>query len=375
MVSDTDATQCTSQLDFLALALIPGIGPILQTRLVEHFGSAAAVLDAPVSLLQQVEGLGPELARRIRSGHPREAAQAELARCDRARLRILTYADHCYPELLREIPDPPQALHVRGADLVPRELAVAIVGTRQATEYGRQQAYRLAAALSRAGFTIVSGLARGIDAAAHRGTLDVGGRTIAVLATGVEQIYPPQHADLAAEILPKGTLVSEITASDTPRRGAFPRRNRIITGLSVGVIVVEASLQSGALVSARHAMEQGRDVLVLPGRADSLASAGCHQLIRDGATLITGPEHVIEALGPLAQPVTLPDGHALHVPLELQLNPQERQVLDVIPTHGLLIDEVVRATGLPTGRVLSTLNALEIRRLVRREGGTRVTRI
>ncbi|MDA0659594.1 MAG: DNA-processing protein DprA [Planctomycetota bacterium] len=374
MSQDRTVDEPSSQVDTLALSLISGIGPITQRRLADRFGNASNALDASLDQLCEVEGVGRELARRIRAGRSREAARAEIARCHAAQITLLTYEEDDYPVLLREIPDPPQALHCRGERLADASLALAIVGTRHPTPYGCQQAQRLAAALSRAGFAIVSGLARGIDATVHRATLDAGGRTVAVLATGVEMIYPPQHVDLAAEIVHHGTLVSEITGADAPRRGAFPRRNRIITGLSLGVVVVEASLRSGALVSARHAAEQGRDVFVVPGRADSVSSAGCHQLIRDGAILVTQPEHILEALGPLAQPVVLPEGRLLQVPRELQLNPQESQVLEAIPPGGLLIDEVVRATGLPTGRVLSTLNALEIRHLVRREPGSRVVR-
>ena len=243
------------------------------------------------------------------------------------------------------------------------------------TQYGLRQAERLAGSLARAGLTIVSGLARGIDAAAHRGALAAGGRTIGVLASGVLNIYPPEHDKLAAEVAACGALLSEQPARSAPLAGTFPQRNRLISGLSLGVIVVEAAERSGALITARHAMEQGREVFAVPGNADSRASRGCHRLIRDGAKLIETADDVLEELGPLVEAAPGGDGQVVHHPAELLLNETERQVLAAIASEATQVDQVVTASGLPAASVLATLSVLEIRHLVRRLSGSTVVRL
>jgi DNA processing protein len=222
---------------------------------------------------------------------------------------------------------------------------------------------------------IVSGLARGIDAAAHRGAMTAGGRTLAVLAGGLLQVYPPEHAELAAQISQQGAVLGETPLQSQPRRGAFPRRNRLISGLSLGVVVVEASDRSGALITARHAIEQGREVFAVPGRVDQRNSRGCHRLLRDGAKLVETADDVLEELGPLVESTPDPSGRQLYRPAELQLNDQERSVLDAIrlePTH---VEQVVVRSQLPVQRVLATISVLEMRHLVRRVAGDRVTRL
>ena len=229
--------------------------------------------------------------------------QAEFDLCAANGIAILSERDPAYPRALREIHDPPGILFVRGEILPQDALAMAIVGSRHATQYGLAQAERLAGSLARAGLTIVSGLARGIDAAAHRGALAAGGRTLAVLGSGVLNMYPPEHAALADEVAAHGRG-DQRSRRRAARRlsGAFPQRNRIISGMSLGVLVVEASTRSGALISARHAMEQGREVFAVPGRVDSRMSHGCHRLIRDGAKLVETADDVLEELGPLVAP-------------------------------------------------------------------------
>ena len=265
-------------------------------------------------------------------------------------------------------------LFVRGAIEPNDALAIAIVGSRHATHYGQEQAERLAGSLARAGLTITSGLARGIDAAAHRGALSAGGRTLAVLGSGVLNVYPPEHDRLAAEVIARGALISESHVRAAPVSGAFPQRNRLISGMSLGVIVVEAALQSGALITARHAMEQGREVFAVPGRVDNRMSRGCHRLIRDGAKLVETAEDVLEELGPLVAAATRNDGTVVHHPAELLLNEPEQQVLAAIQGSPTSIDEVISASGLPTPQVLATLSVLEMRRLVRRISGNQVMR-
>ncbi|HEX5106384.1 MAG TPA: DNA-processing protein DprA, partial [Pirellulaceae bacterium] len=258
----------------LLLSLVPGIGPRLRKTLVEHFGSAAAVLAASASDLRNVPGIGTKNGRAIVAARQEIDVAAELDRCREQGVQLVTQTHPDYPQPLKSIFDPPGVLFVRGT-LAPTDgLAVAIVGSRHGTPYGITQAERLAAGLARAGYTIVSGLARGIDAAAHRGALKAGGRTLAVLGSGVLNVYPPEHLRLADEIIAQGAVLSENPPLSPPLPGAFPQRNRIVTGLSLGVIVVEASDRSGALISARHAAEQDREVFAVPGRVDSRMSRG-----------------------------------------------------------------------------------------------------
>jgi DNA processing protein len=266
-------------------------------------------------------------------------------------------------------------LFVRGR-LVPQDsLASGIVGTRHATQYGLRQAERLAASLARAGLTIVSGLARGIDAAAHRGALSAGGRTLAVLGSGVLNIYPPEHGKLADEVIAHGALVSESPPTAAPLAGVFPQRNRIISGLSLGSIIVEAGDRSGALITARLAMEQGREVFAVPGPVDSRNSRGCHRLIRDGAKLVEDADDVLEELGPLVAAVPRDDGQVVRHPAELMLSELEQQVLSALDSEPTSIDEIVAQTGLAVHHVLSTISVLEMRRLVRRLSGSTVARV
>ncbi len=236
-------------------------------------------------------------------------------------------------------------------------------------------AENLAQGLANAGLTIVSGLARGIDAAAHRGALKSDGRTIAVLGSGLLNMYPPEHQGLADEVRQRGVLLSESLPMNAPKAGCFPRRNRIVSGLSLGVIVVEASERSGALISARLAMEQGREVFAVPGRIDSRMSRGCHRLIRDGAKLVESVDDVLEELGPLSVPTIVDADNTIRHPAELKLSDQEKLVLNSISHEATNFDQIVVQTGLPPARVLSTISVLEIRRLVRRLSGTSLVRI
>jgi DNA processing protein len=356
------------------LSMIPGIGPLTQRNLLERFGSAGSVLRAPPSELRQVQGVGSQLSQAISTSR-RSNVIDEIKRCQTNDIRIVHMQGETYPRMLREIYDPPGVLYVRG-ELKPQDhLAIAIVGTRHATLYGRQQAERLGGALARAGLTIVSGLARGIDAAAHQGALEAGGRTIAVLASGVLNIYPAEHKELAENIVRNGALISEASTLSKPRPGSFPRRNRLITGISLGVIVVEAAPRSGALLTATHASEQGREVFAVPGRVDSRASRGCNRLIRDGAKLVESADDVLEELGPLVEAAPQEDGRVVHRPAELQLNDQERAVLDAIESDATNIETIVTTTGLPVHRVLSTISVLEMRKLIRRLSGTTVARM
>jgi DNA processing protein len=360
--------------DRLCLSLVAGVGPKLQRALIGHFGDAGAVLAASASQLRRVPGIGGKLSETIARAREDNDVAAELALCRASGIQVLTPEMPEYPQRLLEIYDPPGILYARGELRGEDALTIGIVGSRHATHYGATQAERLASALVRAGYTVASGLARGIDAAAHRGALVAGGRTVAVLGSGLLNIYPPEHVDLADEVASSGVLLSEAPPRARPLAGAFPQRNRLISGLSLGIIVIEASLRSGALITARHAMEQGREVFAVPGRIDNPLSKGCHALIRDGAKLIESVDDVLEELGPLARPAPTGDGRTIQHPVELQLNEIEQQVLAAIPAGATTIDEVVRASRLATPQVLATISALEMRRVVRRLGGNTIAR-
>jgi len=366
-------------IDKVRLCLIAGVGPRTRRTLLERFGTPRAVLQARPSELREVKGVGPKLTQKIGAAAEEIDAEAEIALCRQHGIDILTHpddgdAESDYPRMLREIHDPPGVLFLRGTLKPDDRLAIGIVGTRHATQYGLRQAERLAGSLARAGYTIVSGLARGIDAAAHRGALAAGGRTIAVLASGVLNIYPPEHGPLAEEVIAHGALLSESPPRAEPLSGAFPQRNRIISGMSLGLIVVEAGERSGALISARHAMEQGREVFAVPGQVDCRVAHGCHRLIRDGAKLVETADDVLEELGPLVEPTSREDGQVVRHPAELQLNDLEQKVLAAIGDEATSIDQIVAQSGLPVHRVLSTLSVLEIRHLIRRLSGTIVVR-
>ncbi|MGH6783545.1 MAG: DNA-processing protein DprA, partial [Sphingomicrobium sp.] len=272
--------------DLLCLSMVSGSGPNLFRALVKRLGSPTSVLDASMSRLRDVPGIGVKLAERIASARRESQVEEELANCERLGVRILTADSNDFPASLKSIPDPPALLYVRGG-LLPRDtLAVALVGSRHCTHYGLRTAERLAGSLARIGFTVVSGLARGVDAAAHRGALTAGGRTIAVLASGVGNIYPPEHDELAQQITTSGAVVSEMPTHFEPIAGLFPQRNRIISGLAHGVLVVEAAERSGTLITARCAGEQGREVFAVPGSIRNPKAHGCHRLIRQGVKLV-----------------------------------------------------------------------------------------
>ncbi|MEM6798030.1 MAG: DNA-processing protein DprA [Planctomycetota bacterium] len=356
------------------LAMVSGVGPRLRANLLAEFGSPEAVLSADAHELSKVPGIGAKIASKIAQSAELDA-EGELATAHANGMMVLTTSHSDYPRALREIHDPPGVLFVKG-DLEPTDqLAIAMVGSRHATRYGREQAERLAGGLARAGLTVVSGLARGIDAAAHRGALSAGGRTLAVLAGGLTKIYPPEHTELATEVAAKGCLLTEAPPRMPPLSGAFPQRNRVISGLSLGTIVVEAANRSGALITTKHAAEQGREVFAVPGPIDSRLSAGCNRLIQDGAKLVGSVEDVLEELGPLIESVPNSAGGETRSIAELSLNDVETQVLQAISVSPTLVDVVVSTTGLPVQRVLATLSVLEMRRLVRRVSGTLVARV
>lgn len=375
-VADTPVDARSVELEAaMRLHLVPGIGPVTHGELVRVFGSPEGVLKASPADIRNVPGVGPKLVLQLSLAKESTGVQSQLELCRQNDIQIITRSDSNYPKPLAEIYDPPNLLFCRGELLDIDQVAIAIVGTRHASNYGRAIATRLATGLAMAGFTIVSGLARGIDAAAHRAALAAGGRTVAVLGGGLLKMYPPEHAQLAKEIEKSGAVLSESLPMQPPKSGSFPRRNRIVTGLCLGVIVVEAGERSGALISARMAMEQGREVFAVPGRVDSRMSRGCHRLISDGAKLVESIDDVLEELGPLANPARIDPETSIRHPAEMKLSDQETNVLRAIGTEKTEFDAVVVVTGLPPARVLATISVLEVRRLVRRVTGTSFVRV
>lgn len=359
----------------LRLKLVPGIGPKTYSDLVNHFGSPTKVLEAAPALLREVQGVGAKIVSAIIAAPGDQSVATQLKICRDNDIQILSAASSQYPRILDEIYDPPSVLFCAGEITAADEIAVAIVGTRHATQYGKKVAEQLARGLAMAGITVVSGLARGIDAVAHRAALDAGGRTLAVLGGGILNVYPAEHAGLADQIKKSGAVLSEALPKVAPKSGCFPRRNRIVSGLSLGVVVVEAGDRSGASISARMAMEQGREVFAVPGRIDSRMSAGCHKLLKDGAKLVQSVDDILDELGPLISPTKIDAETTIHHPAELKLTEQEKKILNVISNEPTSFDFVVSEAGLPTARVLSTITVLEMRRLIRRVTGTTFVRL
>jgi len=293
--------------DHLALALVPGLGPRLTAALLEHFGSAAAARRATAEQLRQVPHIGSKLAQLLARALQQvdTAVQREEELMAQHGVHAVIWTQPNYPAPLLTISNPPPLLFLKGNWEERDRQAVAVVGTRHPTAAGLRWAEQLARGLALAGYTVVSGLARGIDGAAHQGALEGGGRTIAVLAGGLGRIYPPEHEDLARRIAPeRGCLISETPLQTPPQAGMFPARNRLISGLSLAVVLVEAGERSGALITARHALEQGREVFALPGNMDSGTSAGCLALLRQGARLIRSVDDLLDDLRGLQPPVS-----------------------------------------------------------------------
>jgi len=352
---------------WIAFNRVRGIGPARLRALLDAFGTIEKAWNAPANELREVGLDRRSLASLLQARNELDPA-AELARVKDAGVQVLTWEDPHYPERLMAIGDPPPVLYVRGELRPEDDWAVAIVGTRRASTYGREVARTLAGDLTRAGVTIISGLARGIDGQAHRAALEAGGRTIAVLGSGIDIIYPWENRKLAEEIITHGALVSEYALGVQPEANNFPPRNRIISGLSRGVIVVEAPKQSGALITAGYAADQGRDVFAVPGSIFKQGSQGTNRLIQDGAQPVLSANDVLEALNMTTV--------AEHVEAQMLLPTDETealllQQLTAEPTH---VDEVGRATGLPIATVSSTLALMELKGMVRQVGGMKYVR-
>lgn len=347
---------------WLALGLIPEVGAATFHRLVQGLGSAEAVLRAKAEALEQVPGISQQVARAIVSFPWQDALDRELRVIETRGLGLIRFGDEGYPELLAAIHSPPPILYLRGTIGPADRVAVAIVGSRQASPYGSAMAEQISGELAERGVTIVSGMARGIDAAAHRGALRAAGRTIAVLGCGLGVTYPPEHAELADQIAEQGALISEFPVFTPPKPGHFPQRNRIISGLARGVVVIEAGLKSGAMITANYALEQGREVFAVPGQVTSRSSRGCHQLIKAGAKLTEGWEDIWEEIelqvAPGVQVVRDP------TPVSRSLAQEEILIIDALEAGPIQIDDLIGRTQLPAGQMASLLLSLMLKGMI-----------
>jgi DNA processing protein len=356
------------------LGTAAGIGPVLFRQLVTHFGSPERVLRASRDELRGRPGIDARRAEAIRRAARTPLAADWRNRLKQLRVAIRTYQDRAYPQRLLSIYDYPPVLYLRGTVRPSDELAVAVVGSRRASPYGLRVTRSLVAGLIHRGVTVVSGLARGIDTEAHRTALECGGRTIAVLGSGVDVIYPRENRTLARRIVDRGALVSEFAPGTTPEPGFFPRRNRIISGLSFGVVIVEAGRRSGALITARFAADQGREVYAVPGPIDHPGSLGPHRLIQDGAKLVTDVEDIFEEIPQLRQAAEEPREEAGGHP-EAVLTAPERRLVEILTGDPTAVDELIDRIGWEPSRLLAVLFSLEVKGLVRQLAGKRFIRI
>ncbi len=348
---------------WLGFSLVPGIGPKRLLILAQAFGDLHSAWKADENRLRAA-GLDSETAASVCRTRAQVDLDGEMAKIERVGASLLTPEDANYPSLLKNLPDPPLALYLRGTLTPQDDLALAVVGTRKATNYGRDAAAFFSRQLAQQGVTIVSGLAHGIDSAAHRSALDAGGRTIAVLGCGIDRVYPPDHGELARQIAQQGALISEFPVGSKPEAKHFPRRNRIISGLSLGVLVIEAPEKSGAMITATQAAEQGRDVFAVPGAIFSAASGGTNRLIQDGAKLVITVDDILDELNIAHRNV---EARVLTRQIA-PIGKDEPALLRFLSNQPLPVDELVRQSGLPTAEVLSTLTLLELQGYVEDDG-------
>lgn len=349
------------KLAWVALRAVPGVGVVLFQRLVQRFGTPKAVFGAAYRELLGIKGINPGIARAILDFRDWPEIDRELERLAARGGKVITQNDEEFPPALRQIPHPPPFLYVQGT-LAPQDrLAVAVVGTRRLSHYGRRVSYRLGRDLGFQGVTVVSGLARGIDTAAHRGALENGGRTLAVLGCGLDVVYPPENKELYRKIPQQGALLSELPLGTPPEAKNFPIRNRIISGLALGVVVVEAGEQSGAHITARCALEQGREVFGVPGPIDSPTSIGPHRWIQQGAKLVQEVRDIISEIAPM---VERPQSTTSPAP-EVARPHVEDPLVALLGTEPLQLEDLISASGLAAPDVMTRLTLLELQGLVR----------
>ena len=350
----------------MILNAVPGIGPTRFRALMNRFGTPDEVLKAKVKDLLSVPGIDERTVEAIGLRRDHQFVQKQLELIERHKVDVVTYKDDRYPENLKKIYDAPPILYLRGALMDEDSYAVAIVGSRTPSEYGKLVAERLGGELAEKGMTIVSGLARGIDTIGHRSCLARGGRTIAVLGCGVDVVYPAENKKLMEKMIESGAVVSEFPMRAKPEAPHFPRRNRIISGLSLGVVVVEAGEKSGALFTAEFALNQNREVFAVPGQVTSMRSKGTNRLIKEGAKLVMSIDDVLEELPPSLD-------HAVRqgptVMPEIRLSEDERKVYETLSDTPVHIDSIAKQTQLPTSKALTLLLSMELNGAVKQLSG------
>jgi DNA processing protein len=351
-------------LYWLALNSIPDIGPVAVRKLLSACGSPENVFQMSIDDLMQIEGIGRSRASRIISYNRWDFVEKELRKAETANVRFLTLYDPDYPDGLRQIHAAPIVLYVKGGFEAADKYAISIVGSRSSSEYGMQIAEKMACTLSLSGLTVVSGMARGIDTASHKGALRAAGRTVAVLGSGIDVPYPYSNKELMRSIESSGAVVSEFPFGTGPNKENFPRRNRIISGLSLGVVVIEATLDSGSLITVGYALDQGKEVFAVPGNVTSVNSRGTNDLIKRGARLVESAEEVIEELGPLLKGILREDRKP-----PPEMNEEEQAVHSCLDTEPKHIDLITRGIQMTSGRALSVLLSLELKGLVRQSNG------
>lgn len=350
---------------------VPGIGNLLFKRLIERFTSPEQVFAASREDLLRTEGITPRLVSSLRQAVLSEESMNDMELAERKGYQIICLTDPLYPPLLREIPDPPPLLYLSGI-LDPQEPLLAVVGSRNATSYGISTTRRLCADLVGKGLSIVSGMARGIDTAAHEGALMGRGRTIAVLGSGLERIYPAENENLFHRICENGAVISEFPLNAAPDAHRFPMRNRIISGMSLGTLVVEATRNSGSLITARFAVEQNREVFAIPGSIHSFKSAGSHILIKQGAKLVEHAQDILDELGLDSRPSSTKyrvSSKQVQTALPSSLNDDEKKVIEVLSLYPVHSDELVRKLDIASGKLMAVLLQLEIKGWVQHSEG------
>ena len=349
---------------WLALYLTPGLGNTVFKRLLEKFGDPEDIFEVGPLELGSVEGIRKDVAHEIVNRRFASEAEEELRRAEKCKARIITYLDPSYPELLREIDPPPMLLYIRGRDIPLDKTFVAMVGSRNPTHYGIKAAQKIGIGLARRGAGVVSGLARGIDSAAHIGCLRGGGFTVAVLGTGIDRVYPAMNRRLSEEVMESGAVISEFPTGTPPEPRNFPIRNRIISGLSRGVVVVEATKKSGSLITASYALDQGREVFAVPGSIDSFKSTGTHFLIKQGAKLIENAEDILEEFGFAGKGAHKGGDLKASSATAMDMDASEKKIYEIIGDYPIHIDQIVRRGEMDPGKISGILMKMELMGMV-----------
>jgi len=352
---------------WIALKMIPNLGNITYKRLLERFGDPEAVFSATLNDLVQVEGLRVPTAKSIVAKAWEGDPEAEVAKLKKSGARLITFFDSSYPKDLKEIHDPPPLLYLKGDDIPQNKIVIAVIGSRNPTHYGLKITEEICQSLAIRNIVIASGMARGIDSAAHWGCLKGNGFTIAVLGSGIDIIYPKSNNRLFNNIIDKGSVITEFPFGTPPEAKNFPMRNRIISGLSKGVVVIEASKRSGSLITASLALEQGREVLAVPGSIESFKSTGTHLLIKQGAKLVENADDILQELG-LSFPYSKKGGRSKEVPLP-PMEEDEKRIYDILCYYPLHIDHITKNSNMDSAKVASLLTSLELKGIIKQLPG------